>query len=56
MEVLDYLFEQEKKHREAVSLERRMKSTVFPVKKTLETLISNSRNLLIKKSSKTLQP
>jgi len=32
MEVLDYLFEQEKKHREAVSLERRMKSTVFPVK------------------------
>jgi DNA replication protein len=36
MEVLDYLFEQEKKHREAVSIERRMKSAVFPVKKTLE--------------------
>jgi DNA replication protein DnaC len=36
MEVLDYLFEQEKKHREAVAVERRMKSAVFPVKKTLE--------------------
>ncbi len=36
MEVLDYLFEQEKKHREAVAIERRMKSAVFPVKKTLE--------------------
>jgi len=36
MEVLDYLFEQERKHREAVAIERRMKSAVFPVKKTLE--------------------
>ncbi len=36
MEVLDYLFEQEKKHREAVAIERKMKSTVFPIKKTLE--------------------
>jgi DNA replication protein DnaC len=36
MEVLDYLFEQEKKHREAVAVERRMKSAAFPVKKTLE--------------------
>jgi DNA replication protein DnaC len=36
MEVLDDLFEQEKKHKEAVAVEKRMKSTVFPVKKTLE--------------------
>ncbi len=36
MEVLDYLFEQEKKHRESAAMERRMKSAVFPVKKTLE--------------------
>jgi len=36
MEVLDYLFEQEKKHREAIAIERRMKCAVFPVKKTLE--------------------
>src|SRR5659263_543924 len=36
MEVLDYLFEQERKHREAVAIERRMKSAAFPVKKTLE--------------------
>jgi DNA replication protein DnaC len=36
MEVLDYLFEQEKKHREAAAIEKRMKSAVFPVKKTLE--------------------
>jgi DNA replication protein DnaC len=36
MEILDYLFEQEKKHREAVAVERRMKSAVFPVKKNLE--------------------
>ena len=36
MEVLDYLFEQEKKHREAVANERRMKSAGFPVKKMLE--------------------
>ena len=36
MEVLDYLFEQEKKHREAAVIERRMKSAAFPVKKILE--------------------
>jgi DNA replication protein DnaC len=36
MEVLDYLFEQEKKHREAAAIDRRMKSAGFPVKKTLE--------------------
>lgn len=36
MEVLDDLFEQEKKNKEAVVVERRMKSAVFPVKKTLE--------------------
>ncbi|AAM05480.1 IS21-like element ISMac9 family helper ATPase IstB [Methanosarcina acetivorans] len=36
MEVLDYLFEQEKKHREAAAIERRMKSAAFPVKKTLD--------------------
>ncbi len=36
MEVLDYLFEQEKKHREAIAIERRMKSAGFPVKKNLE--------------------
>ena len=36
MEVLDYLFEQERKHREAVAIERRMKSAGFPVNKTLE--------------------
>ncbi|KKH07668.1 hypothetical protein DU62_03995, partial [Methanosarcina mazei] len=36
MEVLDYLFEQEKKHREAAAIERRMKSAGFPVKKMLE--------------------
>jgi DNA replication protein DnaC len=36
MEVLDYLFEQEKKHREATAFEKRMKSAAFPVKKTLE--------------------
>ena len=36
MEVLDYLFEQEKKHRGSAAIERRMKSAVFPVKKTLE--------------------
>lgn len=36
MEVLDYLFEQERKYREAVAVERRMKSAGFPVKKTLE--------------------
>jgi len=36
MEVLDYLFEQEKKHREAAANDRRMKSAGFPVKKMLE--------------------
>jgi DNA replication protein DnaC len=36
MEVLDYLFEQERKNREAAAIERRMKIAVFPVKKTLE--------------------
>ena len=36
MEVLDYLFEQEKKHREAAAIDRRMKSAGFPVKRTLE--------------------
>jgi DNA replication protein DnaC len=36
MEVLDYLFEQEKKHREAAAIERRMKTAAFPVKKTLD--------------------
>jgi DNA replication protein DnaC len=36
MEVLDYLFEQERKHGGAVAIERRMKSAFFPVKKTLE--------------------
>ena len=33
MEVLDYLFEQEKKHREAAVIERRMKSAGFPCEK-----------------------
>jgi DNA replication protein DnaC len=36
MEVLDYLFEQEKKHREAAAIERRMKTAAFPVKKLLD--------------------
>lgn len=36
MEVLDYLFEQEKKHREFAAIEKRMKNAAFPVKKTLE--------------------
>lgn len=36
MEVLDYLFEREKKHKEAAAIERRMKSAGFPVKKTLD--------------------
>ena len=36
MEVLDYLLEQERKHRDAAAIDRRMKSAVFPVKKTLE--------------------
>ena len=36
MEVLDYLFEQEKKHRGSAAIERRMKSAVFPVKKTVD--------------------
>jgi len=36
MEVLDYLLEQERKHRDAAAIERKMKSAVFPVIKTLE--------------------
>ena len=36
MEVLDYLLEQERKHKDAKAIDRRMKSAVFPVKKTLE--------------------
>jgi DNA replication protein DnaC len=36
MEVLDYLFEQEKKRREFTAIERRMKTAAFPVKKTLD--------------------
>jgi DNA replication protein DnaC len=36
MEVLDSLFEQEKKHREAAAIERQIKTAVFPVKKTLD--------------------
>ena len=36
MEVLDYLLEQERKHKDATAIDRRMKSAVFPVKKTLE--------------------
>jgi DNA replication protein DnaC len=36
MEVLDYLLEQERKHKDATATDRRMKSAVFPVKKTLE--------------------
>ena len=36
MEVLDYLFEQERKHREAAAIERRTKLAVFPIRKTLE--------------------
>ncbi len=36
MEVLDHLFEQEKKRREFTAIERRMKSAAFPVKKTLD--------------------
>ena len=36
MEVLGYLFEQEKKHREAIAIDRRMKNAAFPVKKILE--------------------
>lgn len=36
MEVLDHLFEQERKHRDAAAIDRRMKSAAFPVKKTLE--------------------
>lgn len=36
MEVLDNLFEQEKKHREAETIEKRMKIAAFPVEKTLE--------------------
>jgi len=36
MEVLDYLLEQERKHRDAAAIDRRMKCAVFPVIKTLE--------------------
>ena len=36
MEVLDYLLEQERKHKDAKAIDIRMKSAVFPVKKTLE--------------------
>jgi len=36
MEVLDHLLEQERKHRDAAAINRRMKSAVFPVRKTLE--------------------
>jgi len=36
MEVLDHLFEQERKHREAVAIERRTRFAVFPVRKTLQ--------------------
>jgi len=36
MEVLDYLLEQERKHKDATAIDRRMKSAVFPIKKTLE--------------------
>ncbi len=56
MEVLDYLFEQEKKHRESTAIERRMKSAVFPVKKTFEELDFKFQSSIYKKSQKTLQP
>jgi DNA replication protein DnaC len=36
MEVLDDLFAQERKHREAAAIERRTKFAVFPVRKTLD--------------------
>jgi len=36
MEVLDHLFEQERKHRDAIAIDRRMKCASFPVIKTLE--------------------
>ena len=36
MEVLDYLLEQERKHRDAAAVDRRMKSAAFPVIKTLK--------------------
>jgi DNA replication protein DnaC len=36
MEVLDYLLEQEKKHKDSAALDRRMKCASFPVIKTLE--------------------
>jgi len=36
IEVLDYLLGQERKHRDAAATNRRMKSAVFPVVKTLE--------------------
>jgi len=36
MEVLDHLFEQEKRYREAAAIERRTRFAVFPVRKTLD--------------------
>jgi IstB-like ATP binding protein len=36
MDVLDHLFEQERKHRDAAAIDRRMKYASFPVIKTLE--------------------
>ena len=36
MEVLDHLFEQERKNRDAAAIDRRMKCAAFPVIKTLE--------------------
>jgi len=36
MEVLDHLFEQERKHRDAAAIDRRMKCAAFPVIKILE--------------------
>jgi DNA replication protein DnaC len=36
MVVLDYLLEQERKHRDATAISRRMKSAAFPVIKTFE--------------------
>lgn len=54
MEVLDYLFEQEKKHREAVAIVRRMKSAVFPVKKALEEFDFEFQSSIDKKVIKDL--
>jgi DNA replication protein DnaC len=54
MEILDYLFEQEKKHSEAASIERRMKSAVFPVKKTLEEFDFEFQSSIDKKATEDL--